>query len=69
MVLCQDYCVEVGDTVDFLFTATDANNDILSLKATSGIFNLTPCPATLQRLIQFPDLHLQDSDGYHVMKL
>jgi gliding motility-associated-like protein len=41
----SDYCVEVGDTIDFLFSATDANNDNLTLKATSGVFSLTPCPA------------------------
>ncbi|MCX6254397.1 MAG: gliding motility-associated C-terminal domain-containing protein [Bacteroidia bacterium] len=39
-----DYCVEVGDTVDFLFSATDPN-DSLSLKATSGVFNMTSCRA------------------------
>ena len=41
----SDYCVEVGDSVDFLFSATDPNNDSISLKATSGVFNLTSCPA------------------------
>ncbi|MCX6326515.1 MAG: gliding motility-associated C-terminal domain-containing protein [Bacteroidia bacterium] len=40
-----DYCVEAGDTVDFLFSATDKNQDSLSLKAISGVFNLTSCPA------------------------
>ena len=34
----SDYCVEAGDTVDFLFSATDINDDSLSLKATSGVF-------------------------------
>jgi gliding motility-associated-like protein len=42
----RDYCVEAGDTVDFIFSATDENNDFLSLKSTSGIFTLKPCPAT-----------------------
>src|SRR5674476_40931 len=41
----SDYCVEVGDTIDFLFSATDANNDSMTLKATSGVFELSPCPA------------------------
>ncbi|HUX59418.1 MAG TPA: gliding motility-associated C-terminal domain-containing protein [Bacteroidales bacterium] len=41
----SDYCVEAGDTIDFLFSATDINGDSLSLKATSGVFTLTPCPA------------------------
>ena len=26
----KDYCVEAGDTIDFLFTATDPNNDLLN---------------------------------------
>jgi len=41
----SDYCVEVGDTIDFVFFATDVNNDSLSVKATSGIFSLATCPA------------------------
>jgi hypothetical protein len=41
----KDYCVEVGDTIDFLFSATDENKDSLTLKATSGILKLTSCPA------------------------
>jgi gliding motility-associated-like protein len=41
----SDYCVEAGDTVDFLFSATDVNKDSLTLKATSGVFKLTSCPA------------------------
>jgi len=45
----KDYCVEVGETIDFLFSATDANNDPISLKATSGIFSLPSCPATFTK--------------------
>ena len=36
----KDYCVEVGDTIDFLFTATDPDNDHISLKSSSGIAGL-----------------------------
>ena len=46
----KDYCVEVGQPVDFLFSATDVNKDSLSLKATSGVFKLTPCPATFTKV-------------------
>ncbi len=45
----SDYCVEAGDTIDFLFTATDPNNDNLTLNATSGVFDLTPCPAQFSK--------------------
>jgi gliding motility-associated-like protein len=46
----RDYCVEVGDTVDFIFSATDPNNDKLTLKATSGVFGLTACPAQFTKI-------------------
>jgi hypothetical protein len=42
----SDFCVEVGDTVNFPIKATDADNDSVSLKAASGIFSLTDCPAS-----------------------
>jgi gliding motility-associated-like protein len=50
----SDYCVEAGDTIDFLFTATDPNNDYLTLKATSGVFTLTSCPAKFTRVDSVP---------------
>jgi gliding motility-associated-like protein len=42
----KDLCVEVGDTVDLLVTSTDKDKDNIILKATSGIFGITSCPAT-----------------------
>jgi len=45
----KDYCVEAGDTIDFMFSATDPNNDRLTLSCSSGIFTL-PCPATFTNL-------------------
>ena len=50
----SDYCVEVGDTIDFIFSATDANKDYLSLKATSGVFSITACPATFTKKDSVP---------------
>jgi hypothetical protein len=41
----KDLCVQVGDTVNFVVSATDANNDSISLKATSGIFTIGSCRA------------------------
>jgi gliding motility-associated-like protein len=46
----HDYCVEAGDTIDFLFTATDPDKDNLTLKATSGVFTLTSCPARFTKV-------------------
>jgi gliding motility-associated-like protein len=50
----KDYCVEVGQPVDFIFYATDANKDNLSLKATSGVFNITACKATFTKIDSVP---------------
>ena len=48
--LLRDFCIEVGDTIDFLFSATDANSDYLSLKSTSGIFSLSNCSASFTKV-------------------
>jgi len=50
----QDICAEVGDIVDFNVTATDPNNDPISLRATSGIFTIEACPATFTRVDSVP---------------
>lgn len=46
----HDYCVQAGDTMNLLITATDPDNDRITLKATSGIFSLTSCPATFTKV-------------------
>jgi gliding motility-associated-like protein len=46
----SNYCVQVGDSINFLFTATDADKDNLTLKATSGVFGLTSCPAQFTKV-------------------
>jgi gliding motility-associated-like protein len=46
----SNYCAEVGDTVDFIFSSTDENNDFLTLQATSGLFTLPSCPATFTKI-------------------
>ncbi|MGC1390816.1 MAG: gliding motility-associated C-terminal domain-containing protein [Bacteroidales bacterium] len=50
----KDYCVQAGDTIDFLFTATDPDKDNLTLKATSGVFSLTSCPARFTKVDSVP---------------
>jgi gliding motility-associated-like protein len=50
----EDMCVEVGDVIDFNVTATDPNNDPISLKATSGIFTIESCPATFTKVDSVP---------------
>ena len=46
----KDYCVEAGDSINFLFTATDPNNDFLTLHSTSGVYGLTACKATFTKV-------------------
>ena len=41
----SDYCVQVGDSINFLFSATDPDKDDITLNATSGVFTLTSCSA------------------------
>jgi gliding motility-associated-like protein len=41
----NNLCVEAGLPVSFVVTATDPNNDSLSLRARSGVFSLPACPA------------------------
>lgn len=50
----RDYCVEAGDTIDFLFTATDPDNDLLMLHASSGVFVLDPCKAQFIKVDSVP---------------
>jgi gliding motility-associated-like protein len=42
----KNRCVEVGQNIDFVVSATDPNNDKIALRATSGIFGLAACKAT-----------------------
>ena len=38
-----DICIEAGDTVDIMVTATDVDGDIMEMLATSGLFSLASC--------------------------
>lgn len=46
----KDICVEAGETIDFIVTSTDSDNDHISLKATSGVFSLTGCSAAFTKI-------------------
>jgi gliding motility-associated-like protein len=50
----KDFCVEAGQPVDFVFSATDVNNDRIMLQATSGVFKITGCPATFTKIDSLP---------------
>jgi gliding motility-associated-like protein len=42
--------VEAGDTIDFIVTSTDKDNDHIHLLATSGVFQLAACKATFTKV-------------------
>lgn len=44
----RNYCVEVGKPVDFIFSATDPNQDSIRLRVTSGVFDIANCKATFR---------------------
>lgn len=46
----RDFCVEAGDSIEFIVTCTDKDNDHISLKATSGVFDLEGCRATFSKI-------------------
>jgi gliding motility-associated-like protein len=46
----EDYCVETGQTLDFIVTSTDKDNDHIYLKATSGVFLLDGCRASFSKV-------------------
>jgi gliding motility-associated-like protein len=55
----KDYCVQAGDTINFLFSSTDSSAidgkyDNLTLNATSGIFSMTSCPAQFFKMDSVP---------------
>ncbi|MCX6302077.1 MAG: gliding motility-associated C-terminal domain-containing protein [Bacteroidia bacterium] len=52
----KNWCIEAGDTIDFVFSATDRNNDDISLKATSGVFSLKSCSAHFTGIDSFPGI-------------
>ncbi|MBN3035471.1 MAG: gliding motility-associated C-terminal domain-containing protein [Bacteroidales bacterium] len=44
----DDTCVIAGDTLSFMCTATDPDNDNITISATGGPFQVTVSPATLE---------------------
>lgn len=52
--LLRNLCKEVGENISFIVRATDANNDRISLKATSGIFSIAQCPAKFTGIDSVP---------------
>lgn len=50
----RDICIEAGDSISFLVTATDPDNDSLKLLASSGVFELKTCKASFTRVSSLP---------------
>jgi gliding motility-associated-like protein len=45
-------CVEAGDSIGFIVSASDENNDTVSLISNSGIYTLDKCPARFTKLTE-----------------
>ncbi len=41
----RDFCLEAGESLEYEISATDIDNDYVSLLSTSGIYTLESCPA------------------------
>jgi gliding motility-associated-like protein len=50
----RDFCVKVGDIVDFNVSSTDPDNNPIGLRAASGIFTIQNCPATFTKVDSVP---------------
>ncbi len=50
----KDICVQAGDSIDFIVSATDANNDRITLRATSGVLTLGSCRAFFTKVDSVP---------------
>lgn len=49
-----DLCVEVGDVVDFTVSAVDPDNDLVGLRAASGVFTIAGCRAQFTKVDSVP---------------
>ena len=49
-----DLCLEAGETLSYQITATDPDNDSITLIATSGIFDITDCPPSFTTVSSQP---------------
>ncbi|MCJ7447787.1 MAG: gliding motility-associated C-terminal domain-containing protein [Bacteroidales bacterium] len=49
-----DICLQVGDSVEVVVSATDPNNDSINLRATSGVFGIDSCLAQFTGIESLP---------------
>ncbi len=50
----SDFCMEAGDTLEYEVSASDVDNDLITLLSTSGIYTLNECPARFDSLSSQP---------------
>ncbi|MEE4215597.1 MAG: gliding motility-associated C-terminal domain-containing protein [Bacteroidales bacterium] len=50
----SDFCVEAGETIEYEVSATDEDNDLITLLSTSGIYTLSVCPASFNSIDSGP---------------
>ena len=52
----RDFCIEAGDTLEYEVTATDPDNDLITILSTSGIYTLDECPAVFDSISSEPGI-------------
>ncbi|MBN1387540.1 MAG: gliding motility-associated C-terminal domain-containing protein [Bacteroidales bacterium] len=50
----RDFCIEAGESLEYEFTATDPDNDLITILSTSGIYTLEECPAVFDSISAEP---------------
>ena len=50
----RDFCIEAGDILEYEVTATDPDNDLITILSTSGIYTLEECPAVFDSISSEP---------------
>ena len=52
----SDFCIEAGDVFEYEVSASDEDNDIITMLSTSGIYTLAACPASFDSINTAPGL-------------
>ncbi len=52
--LLRDFCIEAGDSIEFVVSASDPDEDNILLKSTSGIYTISECPALFTIIDSLP---------------
>jgi gliding motility-associated-like protein len=54
----RDFCIEAGDYFEYEVSASDEDNDMITILSTSGIYTLDVCPASFDSISTEPGLSI-----------